>query len=305
LSLIHRKLPVYLLVLAAACGGDGRAVPGAAPSAIAVVDDAGDTVRLAAPARRIISLAPNATESLVAIGAAGQLAGRTDYDLGVGVDSVPSVGGALDPSLEKMVALRPDLVIGWNSRGPNPIRDRMRELGIPFYAARTTDTADVYRIVGHLGRLTGRTPAADSVNASVRAEIAAVHRSVAGLPVRSAFFVIGDEPLMTAGPGTFTYQLLEAAGGRSVFPDATGQPQYVSMEELVKRQPEIVLLPVMNDGEAKVRELAGRPGWRELRAFQSGAVRTLPVMEVNRMGPGIARTARMFRDALHPEAAAK
>lgn len=305
MSFIHRFAPVLLIVLATACGDGNRAAPAAAPSAIAVVDDAGDTVRLAAPARRIVSLAPNATETLVAIGALGQLAGRSDYDVNVGVDSVPSVGGALDPSLERLVALRPDLVIGWNSAGPNPTRDRMREMGIPFFAVRTTDTADVYRVIGAMGQVTGRAAAADSVRASVRAQIAAVHRSVAGLPVRSAFFVIGDEPLMTAGPGTFTYELMEAAGGRSIFPDATGQPQYVSMEELVKRQPEIVLLPVMDDGPAKVRELSARPGWRELNAFRTGAVRTLPVMEVNRMGPGIAVTARMFRDALHPELAGK
>jgi iron complex transport system substrate-binding protein len=294
-----------LLLPLAACGREAQGGASASSSPIAVVDDAGDTLRLPAPAQRIVSLAPNATETLVAIGAKPQLVGRSDYDIGLGVDSVASVGGALDPSLERLVALRPDLVIGWNSAGANPVRDRLRELGIPFLAVRTTDTTDIYRIMGVLGRVTGRDASADSVAAAVRAQLAAVRASVAGRPPRTAFYVVGDEPLMTAGPGTFTVQLLELAGGRTAFPDATGQPQYVSMEELVRRQPEVVLLPVGEGGASRVAELSTRPGWRELNAFRAGTVRVLPMDQVHRMGPGIAETARLFRDALHPDLAGR
>lgn len=293
-----------LLLSLAACGRQAEG-GGSASSAIAVVDDAGDTLRLAAPAERIVSLAPNATETLVAIGATPRLVGRSDYDTGLGVDSVASVGGALDPSLERLVALRPDLVIGWHSAGANPVRDRLREMGIPFLAVRTTDTTDVFRTIGVLGRVTGRTASADSVAAAVRAQLAAVRASVAGRPPRSVFYVVGEEPLMTAGPGTFTVQLLELAGGRTAFPDATGQPQYVSMEALVRRQPDVVLVPVGDGGQARVAELSKRPGWRELNAFRAGTVRALPADRVHRMGPGIAETARLFRDALHPEAAGR
>lgn len=305
LSSPHRTLHLLALLALCACGGrDPQAEASASP--IAVVDDAGDTLRLASPAQRIVSLAPNATETLVAIGARGQLVGRSDYDTELGVDDVPSVGGALDPSLERLVALRPDLVIAWHSSGANPTRDRLREMGIPFLAVRTTDTADVFRTIGVLGRVTGREAAADSVAADVRSQLAAVRASVAGLPQRSAFFVVGDEPLMTAGPGTFTVELIELAGGRTAFPDATGQPQYVSMEELVRRQPDVVLLPVYGgDGPTRVAELSKRPGWRELNAFRAGTVRALPGNQVNRMGPGIGETARLFRDALHPEAAGR
>lgn len=290
-----------------ACGGGRQAdsPPAQAAAAISVVDDAGDTVRLGAPARRIISLAPSATETLVAIGARGQLAGRTEYDVGLGVDALPSVGGGLDPSLEKILALRPDLVIGWHAAGANPVRDRLRELGIPFFGVRTTDTTDVYRTIGRLGALSGRTREADSASAAVRRELDRLRASVAGRPARSTFIVVGDEPLMTAGPWTSTIQLMEVAGGRTTFPDAKGQPQYVSMEELVRRQPEVILLPVSGDGAARIRELSARPGWRELNAFRTGRVHPLPVEQVYRMGPGIAQTARLFRDAIHPELAGR
>lgn len=301
----HLLFTTLLAATLCACGGGAERAGSSASSTLLVVDDAGDTLRLASPARRIVSLAPNATETLVAIGARPQLVGRSDYDTGLGVDSVASVGGALDPSLERLIALRPDLVIGWHSAGANPVRDRLREMGIPFLAVRTTDTTDIFHTIGVLGRVTGRDASADSVAAAVRSQLAAVRASVAGRPARSAFYVVGDEPLMTAGPGTFTVQLMEIAGGRTAFPDATGQPQYVSMEELVRRQPEVILLPVGDGGDARVAELAGRPGWRELNAFRAGTVRALPADEVNRMGPGIGQTARRFRDALHPDLAGR
>jgi iron complex transport system substrate-binding protein len=301
-----RVVLAALLPALVACGGGEREAPASdASTAVRVVDDAGDTLRLAAPARRIVSLAPNATETLVAIGALPQLAGRNDYDAGLGADAVPSVGGGLDPSLEKVVALRPDLVIGWASAGANPVRDRLRELGIPFFAVRTTDTADVFRTITVLGRVTGRAAAADSVSAAVRAQLAAVRASVAGRPARSTFYLISDEPLMTAGPWTFSVQLIEVAGGRTTFPDVRGQPQYVSMEELVRRQPEVILVPSGDEGAARVRQLAGRPGWRDLRAFAAGRVMPVSAAQANRMGPGIGETARLFRDAIHPEAAGR
>jgi iron complex transport system substrate-binding protein len=285
----------------AACGGAAPRVEVA--SAVVVVDDAGDTLRLAAPARRIVSLAPSVTETLLALGAREQLAGRTDYDRDPAVATLPSVGGGLDPSLEALVALRPDLVIGWHTTGGSPVAARLREMGIPFLAVRTTDTVDVFRTIGVLGRAAGRERAADSVAAAVREQLAAVRASVQGRPLPSVLYVISDDPPMTAGPWTFSIQLLEVAGGRTAFPDVTGQPQYVSLEEVVRRQPEVVLVPLGGDAAAGLRALRSRPGWRELRAWETGRVLAVPMDSVHRMGPGIAETARIFRDALHPEAA--
>jgi iron complex transport system substrate-binding protein len=265
-----------------------------------VVDDAGDTLRLPAPAARIVSLAPSATETLVALGAAGRLVARTDFDADPAVASLPSVGGGLDPSLETLVTLGPDLVIGWHTAGANPVRDRLRELGVPFLALRTTDTADIFRSITVLGDVSGRAEHADSLLGAVRADLDGIRASVAGRARPTAFFVLSDDPPMTVGPWTFHVQLIEVAGGRTAFPDVTGQPQYVSLEEVVRRQPEVVLVPLGGGREERLRALRSRPGWRELRAWEAGRVVALPADTVHRMGPGIVRTARLFRDALHP-----
>jgi len=286
-----------VLALAGGCGGADARAGAPAGDGVTLVDDAGRTVTLPRPARRVVSLIPSASETLVALGAGDRLVGRTDFDRGPALDSLPSVGGGVDPNLEKLAALRPDLVIGWETHKPQ-VRERLRELGIPVFAVSTEDTTDVFRTIGNLGRLMGRTPAADSLSARLRAEIEAVRASVAGLPRPSVFFLVWGDPPMTAGPGTFITQLIEVAGGRSIFPDAREKWPNVAMEEIVRRQPEVVVVPVGEMGSPRVDARA--PGWRELRAMKGRGPVLLPADLVNRPGPRVGETARALRDALHP-----
>ncbi|HEU0052747.1 MAG TPA: cobalamin-binding protein [Longimicrobium sp.] len=303
-----RRAPAGLLALAlllAACGGakpsdDARA---AADSAVAATDDAGREIRLARPAARIVSLVPSATETLVALGARETVVGRTDYDEAPEVAAVPSVGGGLDPSLEKLAALRPDLVIGWETVGRPELRDRLEALGIPVFAMATQDTADVFRGIASLGRLTGRGRAADSLAAAVRAELDAVRASVAGKPRPSVFWLVQTDPPMTAGRATFVSELVEVAGGRNAFGDLEALWPNVSMEEIVRRQPDVLIVPVVEARTARVEELRALPGWRELRAMREGRARSVDAELVNRPGPSIGKAARAVAEAIHASAA--
>jgi iron complex transport system substrate-binding protein len=316
LSLANRRrrarggfLPLLaLLLLLPACGGgDAPARAAAAPpadSAVTVVDDAGRTVRLPRPARRVVSLIPSATEVLLALGAGGRLVGRTDFDHGPGVDLLPSVGGGMTPSIEAVAALRPDLVLGWETRGDQSTRRRLEELGIPVFAVEVDDTVGVFRTVASLGRLTGRAPAADSLAARLRRELAEVRASVAGRPRPTVFFLVWNDPPMTAGAGTFISQVLGVAGGRNVFADVAGEWPNVALEEIVRRQPDFVVLPLGEKGGAHdVDRLRRSPGWRELRAMREGRIVTIDAELMNRPGPRLGEAARTLRDRLHPDAA--
>jgi iron complex transport system substrate-binding protein len=282
-------------------GESGAGVEGA----VSVVDDAGRTVTLPRPARRIVTLIPSATETLVELGAKSAIVGRTDYDLGLGVDSLPSVGGGLDPSLETVVSLRPDLVIGWETNGPAQMRDRLTALGIPVFSIKTEDTTDVFRAIRNLGALTGRAPRADSLAARVRGELEAVRRSVEGRPRPRVFYLVWNDPPTTAGPKTFITQVIQVAGGESVFPEATALWPAVSLEELVRRQPDHVIVPVGEAGTTKLEELRRTPGWRDLRGIQGERALVVPSLLMNRPGPSIGAAARRMRDALHPELAGR
>ena len=299
-------LSLFSLLLPACGGGDAPARDAAPPAdgAVALVDDAGRSVRLPRPARRVISLVPSATEALLALGAGDRLVGRTDFDHGPAVDSLPSVGGGMTPSIEAVAALRPDLVLGWETRGDQSTRRRLEELGIPVFAVEVDDTVGVFRTVASLGRLTGRAGAADSLAAGLRRELAEVRASVAGKPEPTVFFLVWNDPPMTAGAGTFISQVLGVAGGRNVFADVEGEWPNVALEEIVRRQPDFVVLPQGEKGGAHdVDRLRGSPGWRELRAMREGRVVTIDSELMNRPGPRLGEAARALRDALHPGAA--
>ncbi|HET7230444.1 MAG TPA: helical backbone metal receptor, partial [Longimicrobium sp.] len=271
---LHLALPA-LAALLAACGGGGgeRARPSApADSAVQVVDDAGRTVTLPHPARRIVALVPAVTETVIALGAADRLVGRTDYDKGPVVERLPSVGGGLDPSIEKLVSLHPDVVLGWETSGRTELRDRLTALGIPVFSVKTEDTTDVYRSLRNLGRLMARERAADSVAASIRRELDAVRASVAGAPRPSVFFVVWNDPPMTAGPRTFVSHVVEVAGGKNVFADQQALWPNVSLEEIVRRQPDFVVIPVGEQGTVRMEALKTAVGWRELRAIREGRI---------------------------------
>jgi iron complex transport system substrate-binding protein len=274
----------------------------AGSTAISVVDDAGREVSLARPARRIVSLVPSATEALFALGAGPYVIGRTRYDTAPEVRHLPSVGGGLDPSLETLVALRPELVIGWEEHKSRGLRERLERLGIPLFAVSVRDTGHVFSTISRLGVLVGRDTAAMQLNRSIRGELAEVAASVAGLARPSVLFVVWNDPPMTTGPGTFIAQLVEIAGGTILFPDLPRDWSAVSMEEVVHREPDVVVLPV-GGNRAYTREgLARQPGWRELEAVRRGRMVEVPTDLMTRPGPHIGAAAREMRRAIHPDA---
>lgn len=297
--------PALAAALLAACGGDDgarRAAAAPADSSVSVVDDAGRTVTLPHPARRIVALVPAITEAVIALGAGDRLVGRTDFDKGAMVERLPSVGGGLDPSIEKLVSLRPDLVLGWETSGRTELRDRLTALGIPVFAVKTEDTTDVYRSLRNLGRLTARERTADSLAAAIRGELDVVRASVASSPHPTVFFMVWNDPPMTAGPQTFVSHVIEVAGGRNVFADQSALWPNVSLEEIVRRQPDFVVVPVGEQGAVRMEALKTAPGWRELRAIREGRLVSVPAQVINQPGPHLAEAARAMRDAIHPTA---
>jgi iron complex transport system substrate-binding protein len=289
--------------MAACSGGPEKGAdlaPGAAATihpAIEVSDDAGLAVRLAAPARRVVSLVPSVTETIVALGESKRLVARTDYDHGPGVDHLPSLGGGLDPSVEALVALDPDLVVGWSSARDDRLRGLLATAGIPFYAAAIEDTADIFRTFDRVGRLVGAGPAAGRLAAALRDSLAAVAADRPPEPRPVVLFTIPGSPPRTAGPGTFVAQAIEIAGGRLAFPELGERWPEVSLEAVIARQPDVLVIPV-EPGEAPLAGLARRTGWRDLEAVRAGRVIGVDADLFTRPGPGLPEAARTLQRAL-------
>jgi iron complex transport system substrate-binding protein len=294
-----RGVMVGAVVTMAACHGDQRAAP-TTNSAITLVDDAGDTVRLARSAERVVSLVPSATETIIALAAIDRLVGRTRFDVDKAISNVPSVGGTVDASIESIVALRPDLVIGWGKDIQQTIRARLASLNVPVFAMRAEDTSDVFRGIRNLGKMLARDSAAASLSASIRATLDSVRAAVTNRAPRNVMFVIYPDPAMTAGPHTFIDELIGVAGGRSVFRDLPDQWPTVSMEEIVRRQPDLLIVSQTNSASA-LAQFRGRTGWRDLPAVRGGRVATVSADLTQRPGARIGEAARALQLAIHPE----
>lgn len=282
-----------LFVLLAACvcsAGCERTDTPARESSIVVTDDAARPVALPRGATRIVSLMPTVTDLIIAMGAADRLIARTDYDVDARIAHLPTIGGGLTPSVEWLAAQKPELVISWPDNPSRSLVARLHAVGVPTYAARTETIEDALRTVRNLGVLLATTSAADSLAQSISRSLDSTRAAVAGLKRVRVAYVLSVDPPTIAGPGTFIDQLIEVAGGENVFADVNQLWPQVNLEEVVRRDPDVIVL-ARESGENPVTLLASLPGWRDLRAVRAQRVFIVSPDYFNRSGPTMPRAA--------------
>ena len=264
-EIIYRNLLRYwaLALVFLLSAGTGCGTTPARSTALGVVDDAGDTLALAAPARRIVSLIPATTELLFAIGAGPQVVGRTQYcDYPPEAAAVPNLGDGIKPSLEAVLGQKPDLVVLYNSGQNAPVAGRLRELGIPALRLNTDALSDVPRVAHILGRLTGHTRAADSVSAVFDTALSHASRPEQGSRPK-VLLLVWEQPPMTIGRGSFLHELIERAGGRNLFADVTASSGVISIEAVAARNPDLIFTTVEG-----LDAIASRPEWQVVPAIR-------------------------------------
>jgi iron complex transport system substrate-binding protein len=293
-----------LLACAAAACGEARNPPElaratGAEGAPIVVDDAGASHAGAPPRSRVLSLIPGVTDVVLALGAGESLVGRTRFDVQPEIAGLPSVGGGLDPSVESIVTLRPDLVIAWPDGDLRSIVGRLEDAEIPVYQANYRTRADVVRHMRNLGRLLGRGARADSLLNRMAAASSDLAASLAGVDRPSVLYIVALDPLMTTGPDTFLGSLIEEAGARNVFDDLSSDWPQVSLEEVVRRAPDYVILP--HAGNSGTPRLDERPAWSSLAAVRDDRVILVDADLFSRPGPNLVVAARTLAARLHPD----
>jgi ABC-type Fe3+-hydroxamate transport system substrate-binding protein len=256
-------------LLGVACHGVARQQT-AGP--LALTDDAGRPVQLAGPARRVVSLAPSITELLFAIGAGGQVVGRTIYDqYPPAALQVPAVGDGLNPSVEAIVARHPDLVLLYRSAHTDAAAQQLERLGVPTLVVRHDGLADIARTARLLGRATGQ----DSGGAVVgRAIDSLLAQPLPPLVTRLAY-VVWDAPPIVIGAGSFLDELARRAGAENVFHDIATPSATVSIETIVARDPDWIAVVRDRTGDAPPA-WSRRPEWRVVRAVREGRFLLLP-----------------------------
>lgn len=260
-------------------------------------DDYGTAIAAAAPARRIVSLNPTTTEILFALGEGGRVIGRSRWDQWpeAALD-VPALGDAIRPSVEQVLAARPDLVLLYASGDNRAAATAITSAGIPVVALRVDRIADFERCVRILGALTGRRDVAQVAIDSVRRTLAGVRQATQQVQRTSVFLHVWDNPLMAIGGGSFMSELVDIAGGHNVYADLPEPSPQVSFEDLVRRDPDAILA-----GPLEVVRLNADARWRSLRAVREGRVLAYDTSLVARPSMRLGEAARSLARLLHPD----
>jgi iron complex transport system substrate-binding protein len=244
--------------------------------------------------RRIVSLAPSLTDTVIGLGHADRLVGVTRYDEAPEVAKLPRVGGFLDPSAEAVVALRPDLVLWLTDAGGFAAARRLAALGIPVLAVPLVCVADIFATTRLIGSVLRDPVAGDRLARSLEATVEELRRRAAGLPRVRTLLVVGHRPLVVAGPTSFPGELLELAGGENV---AQGSRPWAAfpLEKAVHADPDLVIDSAMNEPASTLDDLSAIP------AIRRGAVRRLATDDLLHPGPRLGIALRELFAALHPE----
>ena len=257
---------------------------GAACATVDVKDGAGARVTLAQPAQRIVTLAPHATELVFAAGAGERIVGASDYsDYPPAANAIPRIGGSQQVDTERLLALRPDLLVAWQGGNGERQLEALRRLGVPIYRSEPRRLADIPDEVERLGKLTGTEASAQAAAAAMRTRLAALaERSRNKAPVR-VFYQVWDQPLYTLNGRQIVSDAIRLCGGINVFAGLAALAPTVGVEAVLQENPEVIVRGG-NGGE----EAPGLAMWRRypaLLATQRGNLYTVRSDWMTRAGP--------------------
>lgn len=240
-----------------------------AQAEIVVKDDTGASVRLKEPARRIVALAPHIAESLYAAGGGERLVGTVDYsDYPPEAKKVPRVGGYSRIDLEAVAALKPDLVLAWQSGNNMPQIEKLKALGLTVHIAQPNKMDDVANQLEKLGQLAGSERLAQQAAAAFRKRLESLRATHAHKPKVRVFYQIWKTPLMTVGGPQIISDAIRLCGGDNVFGDLKQMAPTVNLEAVLETDPEAIVATGM--GDARPEWLSDWDKWTRMTAVKRG-----------------------------------
>ena len=265
------------------------------------VDDLGRKIYMAKPPARVVSVAPSITEILFAIGAAGQVVGVTEYcDYPPEAREKPKIGYS-HPNLETIVQLQPDLVLAPREFLRAEILAKLEQLKIATFILEARTIEDIPAHIQTIGRLVDRAERADQVATDLRQHIAKVRTRTEALPRPRVLYVLNSQPLITVGPGSFIHRLIELAGATNIADRAPSPYPRLNMEEVLKRDPEIIVFPVGGADRISEQDQQEWRRWNTVSAVRHGRLYQINADLLNRPGPRIGEGLDSLLRIIHPE----
>lgn len=289
------------VALALCCFSCHSPQPIQVPAGTFVFDELNRPVMLAHPPQRIISLAPNVTELLFALGLGDRVVGVTSYcDYPPEAKTKEKVGDTLQPNLERLIALKPDLVVITTASQVERLAQQLDQLHIPLYVTNPRTVRDVAASVRHLGLATSTSATAEVLAANLEQRIEQVERRVANQPKPRVLFVLQLAPLITAGRNTFLNDLITSAGGVSISGEESADYPQFSREAVIARAPEIIIAPAFH-GDGAISEAALEQAFPTTPAVRNHRLVRINPDLTSRPGPRLVDGLEQLAQALHPE----
>jgi len=302
-SAVFAAIVASLFCVQLSCAQSAPAIPSASPVYREVTDELGRTVRVPQPVQRIVSLAPSLTETVYALGLQDHLVGDTDYcDYPADAKKKTKVGGGINPSLEIIASLHPDIVLV--TKGFNRLEtvQSLDNLGISSYATDPHNVDEIIVSSKKLADVLGAPEAGASVAEGMQRHLADLQRRIGAAPAKRVLFVVWHQPLISVGQHTFIADALRLAGAVSIVDSDKDWPQ-VSLEEVARLQPDFLVFADSHSEAtpSTVETLATLPGWSILDAVSKRRYAVISDA-VNRPAPRIVAAIEELARQLHPDA---
>jgi iron complex transport system substrate-binding protein len=269
---------------------------------VTVTDSVGREVEISAEPGRIASMAPSITETLFAVGAGDRVVGVTTADdYPEEVQEIEKIGDFQGPNVEKLAEMEVDLLfLSFDYSTAEQAEDLEQKTGADVVILNPQTVDEALAGIGTIGEITGEAEKARTVEERLRGELAEIEHAVEGEECPTVFYEIFDEPLQTAGGGSFIGDAITRAGGQNVAEDSDQDyPQY-SVEQLLSQDPEFYFIG--SSAGTTVEEVESRPNYENLRAVREGNVVLIDDALVSRPGPRIVEGIRQMAEVLHPDA---
>ncbi|PTL81362.1 ABC transporter substrate-binding protein [Vitiosangium sp. GDMCC 1.1324] len=242
--------------------------------------------------KRVVTLAPSLTETVLALGAGSTLVGVSRFDEAKEVAGLPRVGGFIDPSVEAVVAIKPDLLLVQPGPGNQRPVEKLAELGIPVLLLPLHTVADTLAALGAVGKALGKEKEAEALVHSIESTRARIREAAKTLKPPRVLLVYGFEPLVVAGPGSFADELLRDAGAINIAADAGSAYPVYSVERAIRARPDVVV--DASDVDVGKDKLVALPGLSQARWVE------VPSMALLQPGPSLGRGLEELFWLLHP-----
>lgn len=264
-------------------------------------DDRGKWVVLRKPPQRIVSLAPATTEMLFAIGVGNRVVGVTSYcDYPPSVKKLPKVGGFINPVLERIVSLHPDLIVAMRGN-PLDLLRRLEKMGYPVFALNPRGLKDVLSGMERLGEITGSKEAKRVVK-SLQERVERIRKKVREIPWDKrprVMIELWNNPLIVFGKNSIGGEVIELAGGRNMIEEGKIAYPQINLEVLLQKQPDIIILAHMASVKKPLEEVRRRANWDRLKAVQEGRVYAINADIIDRPGPRLVQAIETLHRLLY------